>query len=378
MKKMICMMIVIVALLATAVPVALAADIGTSVTISTSGANIPVVKCKWEQDTTVGADLESGDVTHALYDTGANSVDSQFLPPLAKCATKTIYYYAVVTDAEDMGNVQQVWVDVFHPEGSPAPYSTSTDPLGPLFKYEIPFTKIGFDQASRDIVTDAFNAHLITFDPTFDLDEVIFEMTKGTAALWMGQAEIDYEQPAGDYKVECVAMDWDDNYSAPLVNYFEYVGVAAVEVDFDSINYGPVSIGVEVMRAGDTDFADPAPQPAGFGAANGATVRNIGNTWAHVVVTNDDMDFSKDVTGTWNVNFDARMGNDDAYKVIYMPEEETTLPNYLALSSQDELDFSIKVIKGTGTHTGMMTIGASIEPFSLSGTPVGIGGPECP
>ena len=71
--------------------------------------------------------------------------------------------------------------------------------------------------------------------------------------------------------------------------------------------------------------------------------------------------------GTWNVQFDARMGSDPYYyEGDIMPYQERVLRNYLNLSSKDELDFSIKVLKGTGSHNGVITIGCVEVPFTAS------------
>jgi len=339
---------------------------GTSVSIQTGGGSPPIVKCKWEQDTS--GYLEDGDQPHAVY-TPSDMANSQFNPPMIKDAKKMIQYFAVVTDEEDGGDVAQVYADVFHPEDSPPKYSSNTDPRGRLFKYEVPFTNQAGEYTAADkaaeiaYVNAAYNPHLITFQDGFTLSDVVYELEKGTASLWMGQIEIDYEQPAGYYRVEDYAIDQTSNISEVLINYFEYVAVAGVEVDFSTINYGSVRLGVEKMVTGDTIWDTPlaaAPSP------NPATVRNIGNTWAHVTIRQTDMGFGQDGNDNWNVMFDARMGSDDVNKVSYAPNTTVRLPNYLQLSSQDELDLSIVVIKGTSgsTYKGTVVIGATIEPFT--------------
>ena len=351
--------LIMVAMMLIAIAAPALADVTTDVTVSSGGGEIPIVKCKWEQEpNTVNSTLETGDPTHAINGTQVN-------PPLVKCAVKPISYYAVVTDEEDGGSVSQVYADVWHPDDSPAPYSTGDDPRGPYFKYEIAFSKLGHTATERALLTTAYDAGLVTFGVGYNLTEAIFEMEKGTADLWMGEEVIDYEQPAGDYKVEVFAVDHQNNQSAVVTNYFEYVAICGIEIDFTSISYGPVNLGIEKMVAGDTNWAAPAA-PAGAGQSNLATVRNIGNTWASVVICQDDMGFGKTGTGdeaTWNVMFDARMGNDDTYYEQYAPEEEVTLLNALGLSSKDELDFSIKVIKGFGTHSGTMTLGCFTRDF---------------
>ncbi len=362
MKLFITTVIALVLILAIAVPAAAAAPpIGIGVTVQQGGGDPPVVKCKWEQDLTTT--LEDGDPSHA-------TPLSQFLPPLVKNGKKTVQYFAVVTDLQDGGNVAQAFADVYHPSNAPAPYNASADPRGLYFKYEVPFVNMAGTYSNSNkaaevnFVTAAYNAGLITFQSGYSLAEVTMELNKGTAALWYGSADLDYEQPAGLYTVKVYAIDQNSNASAVLANQFLYVPVAGVEVDFTSIAYGSVSLGTEKMVAGDTVWVSPAA-PAGVGQNNQATVRNIGNTWAHVIITESDLGLGKDINNMWNVSFDARMGNDDTYKVWFDPTVATTLPNYLKLSTQDELDFSILVKKGMSgqAYTGSMTIGASIEPF---------------
>jgi len=352
----------------------MAASISSEVTVQSTG-NPPVIKCKWEAEPIT--DLESGDPTHVMYKPAATS-NAQFNPPMVKGAKKPIEYYVVVTDLEEGGNVAQVFVDVFHPVLSPPPYSTSTDPRGVLFKYEIPMTPmvqflpggiISDTDKNNEIalLNAAYNAKLITFAGAYTLAEVALELSKGTAVLWKGTALIDYEQPAGDYTVKAYAIDHSNGTSNPLVNTFTYVAIAGVEVDFSKIVYGSVSMDVNKMIAGDTIWdANPTPVVVGEGQPNQATVRNIGNTWAHVTIKEDDMGFGKDINGMWNVAFDARMGNSDTYKVFFDPTVVTTLPNFLKLSTQDELDLSIKVHKavpGKILYSGAIVIGATIEPF---------------
>jgi len=375
-KKLIVIVIAIIALLAVSAPAMAAVD--TSVNISTGGGSIPVVKCKWEQEPITS--LESGDPSHL-------AVGTQINPPLVHLATKPIQYYAVVTDVEEGGNVLQVYSYVYHPADSPAPYNADVAPGGPYFKYKVEYVKVGHDLAARNLVIAANTAGLVTFDPDFDINEITGptgEMIKGTADLWMGTEIIDFEQPAGDYPVYVYAVDHNSNTSPALYNTFNYVPLGGIEIDFTSVSYGPVSLTVEKTIAGDTIW-DPA----------GATVRNIGNTWVYVTVAQDDMYFGKVGTlpataykgsvaptpaqSNWNVYFDLRMGNDVANEMWYDPTAKGSpmtnvvqLPNFLGLSMMDELDFSINVLNGTGAHTGSMVLGYVVRPFSEGGTPSGV------
>jgi hypothetical protein len=353
MKKILALTLTVLLVLSVLTPAVALAE-GTSVNVTSDGIP-PVVKCKWEQQpANIEPTLEDGDPSHAIP-------GFQILPPLQACTTKIICYYAVVTDEEDGGNVAQVFADVYHPMYSPEPYGPSvTGGIQnlPYFKYEIPFTNLGCGDQAEALVQAAYDAGLITFESGYNLAEVLYELDKCTADLWMGCAEIDYEQPAGLYDVYVYAIDTNDDFSSPLYNQFEYVPVCGIEVDFTAINFGSTNLGVEKMVPGDTIW-DCTP------GVNHATVRNIGNVWAHVKVMFDAMGFGQQIDGTWNVQFDARMGSDNAYyEGNIMPYEWRTLPNALGLSQKDELDFSIKVIKGTGEHSGTITLDCEMEyPF---------------
>jgi len=356
-KKILALTLTVLLVLAVLAPTAALAET-TSVNVALGGGELPIVKCKWEQQPVdVCPNLEDGDPTHA-------EAGFQILPPLEAGATKTICYYTVVTDEEDGGNVSQAFADVYHPMYSPMPYGAEVTGgilgLG-YFKYEIPFAMYDGDKwEMMAVVQTAYDAGLITFNTEYDLTEVLYELEKGTAKLWVGCAEIDYEQPAGDYDVYVFAVDQNSNFSAPLYNQFLYVPVCGIEVDFTSIAWGSTSLGVEKMIPGDTIWDDPA-------GVNNATVRNIGNTWTHVTVEFDDMGFGQNILDEWNVQFDARMGSDDAYYVgNIMPYDLIVLPNALGLSMKDELDFSIKIIKGAGEHQGVITLGCDntdVYPF---------------
>jgi len=218
------------------------------------------------------------------------------------------------------------------------------------------------------MVNLAYKYGLITFG-SFTLTDVLYELEKGTADLWMGHAEIDYEQPAGKYRVLDYAVDTNNNLSPALFNEFTYIAVCGIEADFTGINFGSVNLGVEKMIPGDTIWN----QTPGL---NNATVRNIGNTWTSVTVKFDDMGFGQDATGAWNVRFDARMGSDNQFYVgNILPYETITLQNALGLSMKDELDLSIKILKGFGEHSGVITLGCVERPFDY---PYQVGIPIAP
>jgi hypothetical protein len=380
----------------------------TDVTVSTGGGTPPIVKAVWEQEplpnwiagtTLVGSSNpvtdapESGDPTHQIS-------LSQINPPMVKCATKEIDYYAVVTDEQDNGNVYEAFAYVYHPENSPSPYNGGYDPDGLFlrYKYKVTFTRIDDKATAIALINAADAAHLITYSAAaYYKDEITGaqgEIIKDTAKLWVGTATILYEQPAGDYAVRVWAVDTNNNRSSTngLLNYFNYVPTSGVEVDFTGIVYGSVNLGVETPRAGDIIWPSTIGL-AGQGQADKATVRNIGNTWARVTVNESDMGFGFTGNGpgtalssssplgaasNQNVNFDFKMGNNDANEIYFDPGVTVTSPNALGLSTKDELDFSILVKNGSGHKTGSITISSTIDPFTNTSVVVGGYTDPCP
>lgn len=304
-----------------------AVSVGTGVNIQSGGGSVPVVPAKWERDATTK--LEDGDQTHAV-------LGAQFLPPCTFGGKKPLQYYAVAADEEDNGNVKLVFADVYHPDGS--------------FKYQVNFVK-----QSQSVGITEFNAAvaagLLKFNNGYDAAIVLEALQKGTMAVWRGDANLDYCQMDGDYVVIVTAIDSNDNYSPALTNTFNYVPVACGEFDFTQFDYGSVSIGKTVWRAGDTIF----------GTSDKPTVRNIGNTKIQIKINQSDMGFGQDVDNNWMVNFDARLGNTGS-EPVYMPFTEIVLPDVLDRSHLEELDFSIHILKGQGTHSGDMTLGVVRAP----------------
>jgi len=292
-------------------PVA-AKEVETEVTIPLGGGSPPVVKCKWEQDLTVY--LEDGDPMHL-------TLGSQFFPPCVFEGKKTVQYWAVITDEEDGGNVKVVSADVYEPNGN--------------FKYQVPMTKVA-KPGSIDAFKAAADAGLVHYGLGHDYTSVLEQLDECLAEVWMGEADLDYHQMAGDYEVRVIAIDQADNPSSLLSNTFLYMHVAACEFDFTRVSYGNVSICTEKWIGGDKIFSIGDGKP---------TVRNIGNVPCQIVIEQSDMGFGKDVTNNWNVSFDARLGV-NGINIYYDPYVEVTLPDVLDRCNTEKLDFSIHVKKG--------------------------------
>jgi hypothetical protein len=253
MKKILFLLMIAVLTLSTVAPV-LAADVSTGVKIQSGGGTLPVVLAKWETP-------DDDPVTPM----------TQVNPPMVFGAEKPVTYFAVVTDAEDNGKLQQVWADVYHPEGNP---------LNGSFKYEVPM----------NLITDKFGAGLSAFDAAVKANIVKFAMgqdavtvretlNKCVAEVWSGGATLSYHQPAGDYRVDVVAKDWNGNDSVILSNMMNYVRGTGVEIDFTSVDYGSVAIGREKGLAGDRTFGTADKPTSGTSATPMRTSESFRTTW---------------------------------------------------------------------------------------------------
>jgi hypothetical protein len=324
MKKILATIVAITMVMAMVAPAM--ASVTTSVTVQSGGGSPPIIKAKWEQDTT--AKLEDGDPSHT-------TLGSQFLPPLVFGGVKEVWYYAVVTDPNGVNTITQVSAYVYHPDDS--------------YKYKVPLTKVVGDPTTLiNLFNAAYAAGLVTLNDGMTIADILDQLDKGTAQIWSGRANLDYHQPGGNYKVEVDAFD-GLSLSEKLINTFLYVPGKAFEIDFTNVDYGTVLVSSEQMLAGDKDFTTP----------NRPTVRNVGNMPIQLTVNQDDMGFGKDVNNIWQVEFDARLGSDNVNKVVFDPFVTTTLPNLLPNCNTEELDFSIHVKQGTPgtTYNGIMTIG---------------------
>ena len=105
------------------------------------------------------------------------------------------------------------------------------------------------------------NPCVITYNTGYTEDDIDIELLDYlNCFVYHGYEEIDYCQPGGEYKVGVRAFDsW--KWSEPLWNTFWYIPCAAIEIDFDNINYGnAVTVSTETWRDG---MAQAGPQEAG-------------------------------------------------------------------------------------------------------------------
>ncbi|MDO8669379.1 MAG: hypothetical protein Q7K65_03745 [Candidatus Buchananbacteria bacterium] len=357
MRKTIYIVAIIALFTLSIAPVLAAVNVNTGLTADTSGGANPIVKAKWEANYISSTNR----YTDASSDAGA-----QLLPSGVKDVSKVVSICAVVTDPDGLADVLNVYADVFYPKNialgpdhTPLP-DQSGQGCG-LFMQEDSLAKLtktaGIELFCNKVRNS--NNNLPTFNTGYNYDEICGEtgeLQKDTAAVYCGQKNLSYEDPAGDYEIWAIAQD-QNGKQGKLINNLTYLPLTAFETDFTQVSYGSVRLNTHKIIAGDLTW-DALNQGR-------ATVRNVGNTRLTMQVWQNDMGLGK-TDGLWNVKYDARVGSFSTY-AVYFPEVTTALGDELNLSELDEMDFSIDISKFPPTHpdvgyTGTMTLSAVSAP----------------
>jgi hypothetical protein len=322
----------------------------------------PIIKCKWEYDMNVYIDYVDPcecDCTCYMHDACPCAEGLQVKPIIG--SQVMVGYYAIVTDPSGVADIEKVYADVWHPDCT--------------FKYQIELELVGMVEGVYSESQALYewghvldhHEDLITLNEDWMMDmgfetdsdaydDIEDELNEELAYLYHGVAPIDYCQPGGWYYVGVKARDafkWSDY----LYNQFWYIPTSAIEIDFDTVDYGTLNLDTYKRVGGDDDMNTPSKP----------TVKNIGNTPVQLYVKQDDMGFGRTMIGgvwEWNVLFDARMTADPT-PVEYEPEEGYVLipGGPLGLCTQDKLDFGITVFKGYCgiDYQGTLDLKASID-----------------
>jgi hypothetical protein len=341
--------------------------------------NAPVIKVKWEYDLDFSMDLDECDPecgpcgdcyfhNETWEHDACCCIDGLQVKPIPGGEVR-IGFFAVVTD-NPVTDIQGVWADVWHPDGS--------------HKYQIELTALDKTTALCEwdhvlgchptLITEntMWSAGPFPYNPDTGLpmtwqEDVRHELDQEDAKLYYGEGTLHYCQPGGCYKVGYIATDGLE-MSRWLNNTFWYIPTSAIELDFDNVLYDNVQLGVWNKASGD-EFFDPA------GMSAFPTVKNIGNTPVRLYVWQDDTNFdytgqSPPPTGTWNVKYKAQMTSDNVncQSREYFPYETdpgfqgVEIPCVLELCTEEKLDFYINPTKAVNPpFIGEMRLCAYIE-----------------
>jgi len=103
--------------------------------------------------------------------------------------------------------------------------------------------------------------------------------------FWRSEFRISKHQPCGEYRVVLSAKNSLGSVRQ-LTNFIDVVCFSQLELDFNAVNFGPVTAGFGKVIDGNVIWENP---PGGAAPPIGPTVRNTGNSGMQVRVTFSDM-----------------------------------------------------------------------------------------
>ena len=341
-----------------------ATNIGTSLTRSEGSGENPIVEAKWE------ANIDK-------YTDASTAAGAQFDPTGVYQSNKTIAICAIVTDPDDLDDINHVYADVYYPTGVAvgehhvklADQDGSVEAGCGLLMQQDTLTRLpkleGYNLFCDSVKNH--NNNLPTFGQGYDYAGICAEQTgdlmKEDAAVYCTAKELSYEDPSGDYRTLILAQD-KVGRDGMLDNHFTYREMTAFETDFSKIDYGTVKLNTERKVNGDLtwDGMDQGP----------ASVRNVGNTRLFMKVWQDAMGLGTS-SGQWNVKYGGKIGSNVDF-ARYYPEVTKQLEEGLDLSEMNEMDFLVEIFKfppetGSTSFTGSMVLSAKKADHLLCGEP---------
>jgi hypothetical protein len=273
--------------------------------ISSGGGNNtpPVIKAKFETSQSVPRNNNYHEHDENYFDDDLTLAGTQVDPPMKYNGETWVGYYVFVFDPDGNEEIDQVYVDVFHPD--PNTPNNGSNPIGDgSLKYNIVLSELTITQDILDFFeavheNETGGNNIICYNPGYDWADLWHELVNGQLKVYYGHKQIHYCQPAGYYKVVARAYDTPGDYGE-LTNYFEYVLGVGISTDFSHLDFGDAKKCVWKWIFGDWSWGgDP-------------TIRNIGNWDVQVSLEFDDFgmgqsDFDGDTE--WNVEFDVRLGD---------------------------------------------------------------------
>jgi hypothetical protein len=309
---------------------------------------------------------------------------------------RQVRYWAAVHDTNGLGTIDEVWVKVYEPLDNDGDTLVDEDPASAnlidedgdcgrgwgaaclateaccdedspdkvlkykLHLHEVACSSIGTMQivGVDTIITlaDPLLAAVATGQISEADAELLVELCYNSAKkIYMGEANVSKEQPAGQYRVEAYARDTSGNDSPALVNHFTVLSIVGLVIDFaGGIDFGEIEAEEEVVIVGDGNMSTPALP----------TVQNIGNDpmylWLHFTPMDGTIEQYMSL-----VDFDAVFqmeglyftGSDD-------PAAERGFCNHLCANEIKKLDVSIEppAVVYTDTYSGKLYVEAAHVP----------------
>lgn len=323
----------------------------TSAVIPATG-QPPVVNAMW-----MLPDMQAG-VAGVQYGTAANAhqhdddmtqTGIQVMPNLGDLpGQRALQYWVMVEDPNGLGDIQDVFIKVYHPDGS--------------FKYQLHLVKqecavLGSATAAGTPLEAAVHTGQIT---SAAAGEIVTLCNKNMKAPYMVVGPISKDQPFGTYTWTATGVDLAGG-TTPSSATFDVLQRAGFEIDFSTVNFGDIVPGAVKWVNGDEVF----------GTAAYPTVQSIGNVWLNLNIHFTAMtgaNYQKLIS-----LFDAKVGTTGGFQVPFTLDPiaaSTNYPfdNYLLLPNvPTQLDLSIHPPYGTpgDAYTGRVDLwGTSAPPAS--------------
>ena len=128
-----------------------------------------------------------------------------------------------------------------------------------------------------------------------------------------------------------------------------------VEIEFTNVYYGEVAENRQMVADQITN----------------ATIRNVGDVPAAIMIWQDDMGLGRAFGGDWNIQYGARVAGGEW--IFYDPYEMMIMPDVLAPGQVAEMEFSVKVSNFSAEqktdYQGIMTINGIAAPQGQESLP---------
>ena len=216
-------------------------------------------------------------------------------------------------------------------------------------------------------------------NPPFTMQQVIDDIKANKQIMLELVTYMWFHQDACTYKVVAQGTDMSGSTTDPgLVNYFEYVSIVSLFVDFTTINWGAINIGEMNMKYGDRDITTPG-LPTVWNNGNDPAQLRVSGTKAFLMEGGvpsetkyiDSFDCHLDrkdpVTGAIKQEGTVLFTSASAPKLI---KDAASDPVLLPSCQPQQIDFSIHPPIGTKSGTYKGTITLTIEHYTGPWPPV--------
>jgi len=263
-----------------------------------------------------------------------------------------IWACVVVADADNRDTIEDVFIDLYHPDDSfkyqshgyiLADWDEGTDRWMPQQ-----------DRIIRHCLDPASRANLITSGERAEIEYNTFDQPYWH--VYKVFLPMYYHQPCGEYDAWAYTVDSTSRISTPLVEPFDWVCGTYLELDFDTVNFGTIQPGAWKWAPGDTDMQTP----------DKPTLKNEGNTEIYVGLEFSEFVGQDSLPNKVIRKFDAQLRNlgTNNYKSIpgehleFLADQFVEFTYPISLCRQEKIDFSIHADVGTvpDNYAGDITV----------------------